>query len=189
MGRRSQIYIRYDKSGLIAYHFQWNYGEKMISRAKQIIEFVDKSKEYPSLLDDKNIRKKLKKAAEVNSDTHDIELVHDITEESRKFESFKTLKINDVFDYDNNDGRLYIHVRNDKIKYCFMSCNNEGNPMTAEEYMNWDYAENWREHLNKEEIKYTEKNFNTINSLAALMTKEELNYFINGDYSNSFKND
>ena len=24
--------------------------------------------------------------------------------------------------------------------------------MTAEEYMNWDYAENWREHLNKEEI-------------------------------------
>lgn len=70
-----------------------------------------------------------------------------------------------------------------------MSCNNEGNPMTAEEYMNWDYAENWREHLNKEEIKYTEKNFNTINSLAALMTKEELNDFINGDYSNSFKND
>ena len=52
MGRRSQIYIRYDKSELIAYHFQWNYGGKMISRAKQIIEFVDKSKEYPSLLDD-----------------------------------------------------------------------------------------------------------------------------------------
>lgn len=186
MGRRSQIYIRYDKLGLISYHFQWNYGEKMISRAKQIIEFVDKCKENPLSLDDKNVRKRLKKATEVNSDTHDIELAHDIIDESRKFGLFKSLKIKDFFDYDNNDGQLYIDVNNGKVKYCFVSCNNESNPMTAEEYMNWDYAENWREHLNKEEIKYTEDNINNIGSLATLMTKEEINDFINGDYNNSF---
>ena len=43
MGQRSQIYVRLkDKEGnkyLIAKYFQWNYGERMISRAKYGIEY------------------------------------------------------------------------------------------------------------------------------------------------------
>lgn len=56
MGQRSQIYIRYNVNyvygsatdhpktqnfkGLIARYFQWNYGERMISRARYIIEEI-----------------------------------------------------------------------------------------------------------------------------------------------------
>lgn len=44
MGQRSQIYIRFNDNrmesgkGLIALYYQWNYGERMVSRARQIIE-------------------------------------------------------------------------------------------------------------------------------------------------------
>lgn len=55
MGQRSQIYIRYNieyqgkqYKGLIARYYPWNYGERMISRARSIIEYIkDKYLEYP----------------------------------------------------------------------------------------------------------------------------------------------
>lgn len=45
MGQRSQIYVRYNKSntqkGLIANYYSWNYSERMISRARWGIEFIE----------------------------------------------------------------------------------------------------------------------------------------------------
>ena len=50
MGQRSQIYIRIiDENNnitLIAKYFQWNYGEKMISRAKYGIEYIKENLIY-----------------------------------------------------------------------------------------------------------------------------------------------
>ena len=56
MGERSQIYIRYNVNymigsltenpeahnykGLIARYFQWNYGERMVIRARYVIESI-----------------------------------------------------------------------------------------------------------------------------------------------------
>ena len=44
MGQRSQIYVRTtdDKGNItfVARYFQWNYGERMISRARHIIEWL-----------------------------------------------------------------------------------------------------------------------------------------------------
>lgn len=37
MGQRSQIFVRYDEDGrkkMVARYYQWNYGERMISRAR-----------------------------------------------------------------------------------------------------------------------------------------------------------
>lgn len=45
MGQRSQIYIHFnvgDNEGMVARYFQWNYGERMISRARSIMEFLDR---------------------------------------------------------------------------------------------------------------------------------------------------
>ena len=51
MGQRSQIYIRYKtETGyhLIANYYQWNYGERMISRARYGIEYLDSMRKYYS---------------------------------------------------------------------------------------------------------------------------------------------
>lgn len=40
MGQRSQIYLRYNGKLVFASYFQWNYGERMISRARWGIEHV-----------------------------------------------------------------------------------------------------------------------------------------------------
>lgn len=36
MGQRSQIYVRYNEKLLFARYFQWNYGTRMISRARSM---------------------------------------------------------------------------------------------------------------------------------------------------------
>ena len=49
MGQRSQIYVRYNKDGinhLIARYYQWNYGERMISRCKHSIEWIKSILDY-----------------------------------------------------------------------------------------------------------------------------------------------
>lgn len=44
MGQRSQIYIRYNGGkNIVAYHLQWNWGEHMINRANQLLEFISKN--------------------------------------------------------------------------------------------------------------------------------------------------
>ena len=43
MGQRSQIYVRYQKDDanyLVARYYQWNYGERMISRCRHTLEWI-----------------------------------------------------------------------------------------------------------------------------------------------------
>lgn len=89
MGQRSQIYIRYNVNyvygsatdhpktqnfkGLIARYFQWNYGERMISRARYIIEEIkDEFMEYKYCFNDNEKLEKLKRFCETNFDMKDI---------------------------------------------------------------------------------------------------------------------
>ena len=44
MGQRSQIYIRYNEGkNIVAYHLQWNWGEHMINRAYQLLNYISKN--------------------------------------------------------------------------------------------------------------------------------------------------
>ncbi|MBO5348548.1 MAG: hypothetical protein J6A89_01820 [Clostridia bacterium] len=46
MGQRSQIYIRYNNGEtLVAKHLQWNWGTYMISRAYQLLKYIEKNAE------------------------------------------------------------------------------------------------------------------------------------------------
>ena len=55
MGQRSQIYIRYNGDIKVANYYQWNYGERMISRARAIIEILnDEYLEYGWCFEDKH---------------------------------------------------------------------------------------------------------------------------------------
>lgn len=211
MGQRSQIYIRYNVNftcdiscsindskisvpkvynykGLIARYFGWNYGERMISRARYIIEEIQTEfMEYKWCFGDKEKLEKLKRFCETNFDMKDITFSSDILEEIKDYDDGD---LQYLFEQDNNDGQLFIDVTDNGIKYCFMSYYNEGGPMDGEHYMKWN-CENedhpdWHipyEYMTKKTITYTEKNIKKINKMATLMTPEEIKSFVEDDYS------
>ena len=207
MGQRSQIYIRYNVNyvsgaatknptthnykGLIARYFGWNYGERMVSRARYIIEEIQNEfMKYKWFFGDAEKLEKLKRICEVNFDMKDIVFSSDIIKEV--MEDFDG-DMEYLFDQDNNDGQLFIDVTDDGIKYCFMEFYNEGDPMDAEQYMKWNCEHethpDWHipyEYMDKETINYTEENIKEINEMATLMTTEEIKAFVEDDYSYMF---
>lgn len=195
MGQRSQIYIRYDVkdyygneavyySGLIARYYQWNYGERMVSRARHVIELLQEGfMKYKWWFNDEEKLEKLNRFCDINFDMKDISHGLNILEEIREYCGNDTSYL---FNQDNNDGQLFIDVTNDGIKYCFMKFFDDGTPMNAEEYMEWDVDKNWRniqsKYFDKKTIAYTEENIEKINEIATLMTPEELQEFIEAAY-------
>lgn len=186
MGQRSQIYIKikdnYNKTPkLYAKYFSWNFGERMISRARYGIEYIKRNEKK---LESASTQEKINRIFDVNFDMKDITITSDlITEWIEQFaDDFKANSY--IFCHgENNDGRLFIDVNeNAEIKFCFTD--SELNILTPEEYMNWDYP-TWRnsKFLSKENLQICENNIKFINQNAKLMTKEELQEFINFDYS------
>lgn len=199
MGQRSQIYIRYNLNdegqqykGLIARYYSWNYGERMISRARYILEWINEyyAKGYKLMFNSFTFLQRLERICDVNFDMKDVVLSTDIIKEIQENEF---LDIEDLFSQDNNDGQLYIDINDKGIKYCFTKYCHEGNPMTGEEYMAWNNPdkEDWHkpdEYLDEKAVKYTEDNIKAIDEIAALMTQEELDEFVNADYQYCFSN-
>lgn len=186
MGQRSQIYIRiwdkYDENyKLYAKYYDWNYGERMISRAKHGIEYIKRNLEF---IDIKCTQEKINRIFDVNFDMEDILLTSDIIEEWLE-EFFDYYKPNEyIFKYiDNNDGKLFIDITKDReIKYCFI--NDDFKILTPTQYMNWDCPE-WKEakYQSEDEIQVCKNNIKYINKNAKLMTEKELQDFIEFDYS------
>lgn len=179
MGQRSQIYVRVDNKLYLARYFQWNYGERMISRARWGIEAL---KDYAELGANFMLEKeRLARILDVNFDMHDVQISSDIMEEYREYGSNGKLNFNKfVFtEQDNNDGKLLISVDTKKpeIKYAFLNSNSEylGN---CEKYINWDYSFKF---LQGEELKTFRRNSKAINEMAVLMSEEEAKEFISLD--------
>lgn len=181
MGQRSQIYIRItDKDNnkiLIAKYFQWNFAERMISRARYGIEYI---KDYLEYIDQGNVQKKVNKIFDINFDMKDIVLSQNILDELRdEFWGNKEL-INDyIFLYqDNNDGKLFIDCNQSsgEIKYCLTDY--DLNILSPEQYMKWDALTGWQK-----ESPYCKNNIDYINQNAKMMTSTELEQFIKDDYS------
>lgn len=147
MGQRSQIYIRFNVNhknkhsthnfkGLIARDFGWNYGERMVSRARYIIEHIHFGyMKYKWNFNDAEKLEKLKRICEVNFDMKDIVFSSDIIKDVAEYMDGD---LEYLFNQANNDGQLFIDVTDDGIKYCFMKFYNEGDPMDAEQYMKWN---------------------------------------------------
>lgn len=204
MGQRSQIYVRMnDESGkyrLVARYFQWNFGTRMVSRARGIIEWLEGMKKFTYWIStsykDDNVTK-LERVMEINWDYKDVVLSIDILKEYE--EGYYSSPIEIFTGQDNNDGQLIIDmivdwkIKDEKgdhpvtFKYAFLNFSSEfvGN---GEDYMQWNenYGEDgraWRDNPSiKKEIKYTERNIRFLDKHAKLMTPEEVNEFINYDY-------
>ena len=211
MGQRSQIYIRYNVNyvvgsktnnpsvsnfhGFIARYFQWNYGERMISRARGIIEAIhDEYMEYPFLWGEQRCVEKMRRMCDVNFDMRDIMISSDILAEVAEYCDGD---LSYIFNQDNNDGQLLIDVTDKMIKYCFIDGTGDTTPMDGDAYMKWQMNDednpdaDWRvptQYLKKSTINYTDKNIKKINRLARLMTIDEVRSFITADYSTYIPN-
>lgn len=224
MGQRSQIYVRFNKEngqkGLIANYYGWNFGERMISRARWGIECIKEHFEYisnPSYrwLNVKRNEIYLSRIFDTNFDMCDVAISCNIIkelldlynvsidskwvksdlDEALKKENLDETTASEVFkDYifmnqDNNDGKLFVDIQDDGIKYCFLdSTSNTDNIMDAAAYMVWNHQNckepDWTkdEYITPEQKEKCCKNIIAINKMATLMTKEEIEDFINYDY-------
>lgn len=186
MGQRSQIYIRIaDKSNetpkLFAKYYSWNFGERMISRARYGIEYIKKQLEY---IDLDSTKERINRIFDINFDMQDILLTSDIIKEwLEEFQDYYDANEYIFNCIGNNDGKLFIDITKDgEIKYCFTDYNMK--ILTPTKYMNWDIPE-WQnsKYLSEDEIEICKNNIKYLTKNAKLMTKEELEEFINYDYS------
>ncbi len=201
--QKSQIYIRFnykDRKGLIANDYNWYYGERMISRARWGIELINENfKTYINKYD----REKLSRIFDVDFDRKEIEVgldmldvgfdrkniewgSFDIAEISKNTEKFFLKKIKKC---KNHDGKLFIDIDNGMftftIKYAFLDrVANSDNIMDGEAYMAWDRVKEWRTlSIPSKEVLACEENIKFISKNAKLMTKEEVEEFINYKYA------
>jgi hypothetical protein len=185
LGQRSQIYVRgFDrwnkKAFLVARYFQWNYAERMISRARGGIEWIKAHSPYISVE-----LPKLNRIWDVNFDMHDICISTDLIEEYKQYGC-------DIFDSDNNDGKLFIDIITDEdgnvtdVKYCFTDWDNKylGD---GETYIKWE-SESYRDEV-KDTLGLDEGRLNTLHDNlkylkenATLMTEDNLKDIINYPY-------
>ena len=213
MGQRSQIYVRVnDMAGrkyLVARYFQWNYQERMVSRARHTLEWLKMYEGWPYSLCQGDNNEKLKRVLDTNFDYHDItlgiDLIKGYTDEVARYKAngWKPVSFKESVFYaqDNNDGQLFIDMivdydhldknKNPKVKYkygFFMVFGfHNRKPITPEEYMQLDYdfdeSNPWREsEYLKDCVKMTERNIRYIEKHATLMTEEEALEFANHDY-------
>lgn len=188
MGQRSQIYVRYGNKLVVANYYQWNFGERMISRARYGIEYIKENliqyKDY--IFNNSYEMKRLGRIFDVNFDMKDVQMGQNLVQEWK--EQFSDEKLfNDVVfkQQDNNDGKLFVDILKDgTIKYAFLDseCDIE-NVMSANQYMDWNYK-NWKKSkfIENEQKLLCINNIKAIKEMAELMTKEEVEDFIQCKY-------
>jgi len=186
MGRRSQIYIRYNGKLIVANYYQWNYGERMISRCRSILDYLGSMLEYKFMFSDENEIETLKRYCDVNFDYRDIVRSHDIFKEWSEYA--RDTNINDWFYLyqDNNDGQLFIDIIGNIIKYAFRVIDYESitqkytGAVSASEY--WSRYSGYYSYKGDNEItKMAQENVDFIESNYELMTDEELNQFLTAE--------
>ena len=188
MGQRSQIYVIYkdnqNRDCISATYFQWNYGERMVSRARYLMGWIkDQNLFYSS---DNNLFSlsyaayKIRYIASVNFDYKDVVIGQDLIEEWKAYkQGVPNANLNDyIFYADNNDGCLFIDARNPKhLRYAFTTYDYKDGVMGPEAYLKWDGTPQ-----KIRDTKFTKRNINWITHNAKLMKKAELEAILRATY-------
>lgn len=182
MSQRSQIYVIYkdnqNRDCISATYFQWNYGERMISRARYTMEWIKgQVTDFTSLWCTAH---KLRYIESVNFDYKDVVIGTDLIEEWKDFKDKYNVSLeNYIFHADNNNGCLIIDARNEKnLKYAFTTYDIFNSPvMGPEAYLNWDDVPQ-----KIRNTKFTKRNINWITHNAKLMKKKELEAILKATY-------
>lgn len=187
MGQRSQIYVIYkdnqNRDCISATYFQWNYGERMISRARYLMGWIKAQNSlYNNLYSDylPFVIYKIRYVASVNFDYKDVTIGTDLVEEWKEVrKQYLNTNLNDyIFNADNNDGCLFIDARIPKqLKYAFTTYDYKDGVMGPKAYLKWD-----RTPQKIRDTKFTKRNINWITHNAKLMKKEELEAILKATY-------
>ena len=185
MGQRSQIYVKVDGKPEVANYYQWNYGDRMVSRARYGIEWIKTYMEFPFVFRRGSYNfEEFRRVWDVNFDYKAIKTSEDLLiEDNREYfeRNFKRC----VFGVDNDDGILLVDVdtKMKQIRYCFLD-SSENNVMDAEQYMNWNMPE-WEKPesslLEAEAKGWCRSNIEELRDLAQVMTKSELDVFLRSE--------
>lgn len=199
MGQRSQMYVIVKGNNqycLTANYYGWNYGERMVSRARGTLEWILDHIESGLTID----AIKLRRIMDINWDMHDIVLSSDIVKEfTDDYEEYRKTEGNtyaqDFFNFcfsgqENNNGQMYIYIDLDsektKAKMCFTKStfNEKSEVLNADRYLTsdllYDEPGTWQEYMagshyyGKETIEYTKENVRYIDEHSEMLEKEEL---------------
>lgn len=189
MGQRSQIYVIYkdnqNRDCVSATYFQWNYGERMISRARYLMGWL-KSRDSFYAIDSHNlfslsyVAYKIRYIASVNFDYKDVVIGQDLIEEWKAYkQGVPNANLNDyIFNADNNDGCLFIDARIPfNLRYAFTTYDYKDGVMGPEAYLKWDGTPQ-----KIRNTKFTKRNINWITHNAKLMKKKELEAILKTTY-------
>ena len=189
MGQRSQIYVIYkdnqNRDCISATYFQWNYGERMISRARYLMGWI-KSQNSFYVVDSYNVfplfyvANKIRYIASVNFDYKDVVIGQDLIEEWKDYkQGVPNANLNDyIFNADNNDGCLFIDARiPQQLRYAFTTYDYKDGVMGPEAYLKWDDVPQ-----KIRNTKFTKRNINWITHNAKLMKKKELEAILRTTY-------
>lgn len=189
MGQRSQIYVIYkdnqNRDCISATYFQWNYGERMISRARYLMRWL-KSRDSFYAIDSHNlfslsyVANKIRYIASVNFDYKDVVIGQDLIEEWKAYkQGVPNANLNDyIFNAANNDGCLFIDARMPfNLRYAFTTYDYKDGVMGPEAYLKWDGTPQ-----KIRDTKFTKRNINWITHNAKLMKKKELEAILKTTY-------
>lgn len=190
MGQRSQIYVIYkdnqNRDCISATYFQWNYGERMVSRARYLMGWIKSQNSFYAAIDSHNlfslsyIANKMRYIASVNFDYKDVVIGQDLIEEWKAYkQGVPNANLNDyIFNADNNDGCLFIDARIlSNLRYAFTTDNYKDGVMGPEAYLKWDQTPQ-----KIRDTKFTKRNINWITHNAKLMKKKELEAILKATY-------
>ena len=179
MGQRSQIYVIYkdhqNRDCISATYFQWNYGERMISRARYLMGWLKNNVFSLSY-----VANKIRYIASANFDYKDVVIGQDLIEEWKDYkQGVPNANLNDyIFNADNNDGCLFIDARiPQQLRYAFTTYDYKDGVMGPEAYLKWDGTPQ-----KIRNTKFTKRNINWITHNAKLMKKEELEAILKATY-------
>ena len=195
MGQRSQIYVRWNlkngKKMFVPRYYSWNYGTRMISRARGIVEWLENNGKFMGTPWYEN-EEKLRRIMDTNFDYKDVVLGVDLIKEWESYEQSEDFNNVVFYGQDNNDGQLFIDMIVEysdtlkeeklKFKYVFLESSDGEKPMTGNEYMQWDECceenKSWEENpYIQKEIRYTKRNIAWLEKHAELMTEDEIKEF------------
>lgn len=194
MGQRSQIFVRFEKElgekEIVARYFNWNYGERMISRVYHTIDWIKRHLEVTGCDPGQYLswnRKKLIRILDTNFDICDIVITSNILKEYEECDW--NMSLNDFMFHgqDNNDGKAFIDVKRDgTIKYALLT--RENALCSPSEYMSWDIGKDWKtpnKRFPKQMRDITLNNIQELSILASPMTEEEVKEFMEYEYKRS----
>ena len=171
MKMSSQMYVAINGKLEVANYYNYNYGDSMVSRVRYGMEYIMKCIDNPIMMHGEVFRRYL----DIDFDKKSLNISLDVI--------YNHVSSYDVFDWDTNDGKVFISVdtSTNEIKYCFTD--NDNRLLNVDQYLNWDLdVQHWRtwdilgwdDHTRN----VCSGNTNRIKKLAKLMTQEELDAFL-----------